>query len=135
MIFFLAFGALLSGCDMPSPAFSGIDPVRVVVDGSVFDIRIKANKAEALRLNMEYAPRLGVIGLRAGFAIEQVSGCTVTRIDGDAALVHATLRCGRGAQTPELPERLSYECEIDDFDARHADRYAVADMICYPVPI
>lgn len=84
---------LLSACNTPSPGFRGIAPVRVTVDGSVFDVRVMGTLAEAIRVNPEYAPRMGPIGPRAARAIAQVSGCTVTRIGGDQAMIKAALDC------------------------------------------
>lgn len=104
----LALG--LSACNTPHPHFAGIDPTTVIVDGSTFDVRVKNLQAEALRTNMEYAPRLGPIGGRATIAMERVSGCKVARITGDAALVRGYLDCGDGAL--ELPQARapSYDC-------------------------
>ena len=126
----LCGAALLAGCDMPSPEFSGLAPTRIEVAGSLFDVRVNGAKAEAIRLNPEYAPRLGKIGLRAGVAIEAVSGCTVTRIDGDAAMVRAQLRCGSGRDRSVVPDQLTYDCDIDDGTR---DRFGgnYTDMTCY----
>ena len=84
----------LAGCNTPSPAFRGIAPTRITVEGSTFDVRIDGNRAEAIRLNPEYAPRLAAVAPRATVAIETVSGCTVSRLRGDQALILATLKCG-----------------------------------------
>ncbi|MFY0680786.1 MAG: hypothetical protein JXR13_09465 [Thalassovita sp.] len=115
---------------MPSPEFSGLAPTRIEVEGSLFDVRVKDAKAEAIRLNPEYAPRLGKIGLRAGVAIEAVSGCTVTRIDGDAAMVRAKMRCGSGRDRSVVPDQLTYDCDIDD-GTRDRSGGNYTDMTCY----
>lgn len=100
----------LTACNTPSPHFAGLHATRVIIEGSTFDVRVKSLQAEALRLNAEYAPRLGPIGVRASKAMEQVSGCRVAKITGDAALVRGYLDCGEGAL--ELPKSggLSYDC-------------------------
>ena len=87
---------LLAACNTPSQAFRDADVSTVTVDGSTFDIRIKDRYAEALRTNVQYAPRLGPIGGRAAMAIEQVSSCRVHDISGDQAVVRARLDCGNG---------------------------------------
>ena len=87
----------LAGCNTPSSEFRSAYPETVVVDGSTFVVRVVGLKAEAIRTNMQYAPRLGPIGARASVAIEQVSGCKVARIRGDQAVVHGDLDCGEGA--------------------------------------
>ena len=82
---------LLTACNTPTPAFYGVDPVRIHLAGSTFDIRVKDRRAEAIRLNMEWAPRLSSVGEKAVLAIEKVSGCEVSRLKGDAALVEGRL--------------------------------------------
>jgi hypothetical protein len=84
---------LLPACDGGSPHFMGTPPTRVTVDGSTFAVRVKGNLAEAVRVNMQYAPRMGPIGDRAARAMEQVSGCPVRRISGDQALILGVLDC------------------------------------------
>ena len=90
---FLALILTLAGCDAPSPHFMGIEPTRVEVEGSVFAVRVKGRLAEAVRVNPQYAPRMGPIGGRAARAMEQVSGCTVREIRGDQALILGILEC------------------------------------------
>lgn len=78
---------------MPGLEFAQVKPTRVSVDGSVFDVRVVARQAQAIRVNRQYAPRLGPIGARAVLAMQQVSGCDVVRLKGDAALLVGRLRC------------------------------------------
>ena len=93
-IFSLCLVAVASAaCDGPSPHFMGIEPVRVEVDGSVFAVRVKGRLAEAVRTNVQYAPRMGPIGPRAAEAMRQVSGCEVREIRGDQALILGVLEC------------------------------------------
>jgi hypothetical protein len=84
---------LLPACDGGSPHFMGTPPTRVEVEGSVFAVRVKGDLAEAVRINPQYAPRMGPIGGRAARAMEQVSGCTVREIRGDQALILGLLTC------------------------------------------
>lgn len=90
-------------------AFRGIAPTKVSVDGSTFDVRVKGLLAQAIRTNVQYAPRMGPIGKRAKAAIEQASGCEVYRVGGDQALISAVLDCGKGPPQP-LPIVNDYEC-------------------------
>jgi len=103
---------LLTACNTPSPGFYGVEPVRMHLGGSTFDIRVKGRRAEAIRLNMEWAPRLSSVGEKAVLAIEKVSGCEVTRLKGDAALVEARLDCGSGPPPPRPPSGELF-CEMD----------------------
>lgn len=84
---------LLVACNTPSPHFRGVPATRITVDGSVFDVRVKGNLAEAIRVNAQYAPRFGPIRSRAAFAMAQVSGCKVKQVDGDQALATGKLSC------------------------------------------
>ena len=90
----------LSGCNTPSPAFHGLPFTRVTVEGSTFHVRVKGRRAEAIRVNPEYAPRLGVIELRAAHAMAMVSGCRVAGVKGDQAQAFGRLDCGKGAPPP-----------------------------------
>lgn len=100
----------LAGCDTPSPAFKGVPAQRVTIGQSTFDVRIKESRAEALRLNSEWAPRLKAVAPRATIAIEKVSGCAVKRLYGDQAMVRADLACnGRPAPAPQQPVPLACE--------------------------
>ena len=84
----------VTGCNMPSAHFSGLPATAITVDGSDFDVRVNGNQAEAIRTNMEYAPRFGPIRDRAARAMAQVSGCEVTHVAGDQALAVGKLDCG-----------------------------------------
>lgn len=100
---------VLSGCNMPSPAFRGVPATRVTVEGSVFDVRLRRNRAEAMRINSQYAPRFGPIKKRAVLAIQHVSGCQVVRISGDQALTFGRLDCGKGTPYRRyVPRELEY---------------------------
>jgi hypothetical protein len=89
----LCFALLLAACNTPGPAFRGIQPIRITVQGSTFDVRVNADRAEAIRVNMEYAPRFGPIRQRAAVAMQKVSGCRVTRVGGDQAQAIGKLSC------------------------------------------
>ena len=82
-----------TGCNMPRAGFSGLPVQQVIVDGSVFDVRVKGAQAEAIRINMEYAPRFGPIRDRAGRAMAQASGCKVVHVVGDQAVAIGRLNC------------------------------------------
>lgn len=115
----------LSGCGGPSPEFKGVAPTRIKMGGAVFDVRVDGLRAEAVRLNGQYAPRLAGVGPQAVFAIERVSGCRVDRLTGDQAMMQATLDCGAGAPTPRT--RPAYlECDAFDLDSD------VGELICFP---
>lgn len=101
----------LTGCATPSPHFRGVPVTRVEVDGSVFDVRIRDNLAEAVRVNPQYAPRFGPIRARAGFAMAQVSGCRVLTVSGDQAMATGTLSCdGRIPAWTGSAVAVSYSC-------------------------
>ncbi|WP_082029394.1 hypothetical protein [Tateyamaria sp. ANG-S1] len=94
---FLLFACLtLAACNTPGPHFRGLPATTVTVDGSTFDVRVNGRLAEALRTNMQYAPRFGPIRQRAAKAMEIVSGCEVKEVRGDQALATGILDCGKG---------------------------------------
>ncbi|WP_241523929.1 hypothetical protein [Oceaniglobus indicus] len=92
----LAALAVNAGCDSPSPAFSGVPATSVTVDGSTFSVRVRGDRAEALRTSREFRPAESVVMARAAKAIEQASGCAITKagLSGDQAIQRARLDCG-----------------------------------------
>ena len=102
----------LAACNAPNPHFRGAAVTRVVVDGSVFDVRVGTNLAEAVRVNSEYAPRFGPILTRAAFAMAKVSGCRVKGVLGDQALATGVLTCNEHPQNREpQATKTSYSCQ------------------------
>jgi len=83
----------LAACNTAGPYFRGLPATRIAVEGSIFDVRVNGELAEALRVNPEYAPRFGPIRKRAAFAMATVSGCTVKDVLGDQALATGWLDC------------------------------------------
>ncbi len=87
---------VLAGCAAPSLHFKGIAPTRVTVEGSTFDLRRRGSLVEAVRLNPQYAPRLGPIRQRARRAMAETSGCRVVWVMGDQAVLLGRLDCSAG---------------------------------------
>lgn len=98
---------LLQACSAETRHFRGVEPVQTHVDGSVFDVRVRGNLAEAIRTNPQYAPRLGPLRAQAGFAMAQVSGCVVTGVLGDQVVLTGVLDCEVRAKAPVSK---SYAC-------------------------
>lgn len=107
----LLFILLLPACNMPSPGFRGVTATRVTVDGSTFDVRVKDDNAEAMRVNMQYAPRFGVMQTRAATAMAQVSGCEVRTVTGDQALAFGKLKCKGTRKAPPPTTTIALDCE------------------------
>lgn len=103
---------VLTACNMPSPQFRGVAATRITVDGSTFDVRVRENAAEAMRINAQYAPRFGPIKERASKAMALVSGCEVKSVSGDQALAFGRLKCGKSGVVYQEPTRqeVSLEC-------------------------
>jgi len=118
---------VLAACDMPPPEFGGLEPVRVAVNQSVFDVRLKGKRAHAIRLTPEWAPRPEAVMPRAVAAMQAVSGCKVARVGGDAAVMIGALDCGEGP--PPVPTRLLYlDCDLYLPD----DEYGTLDCHVFP---
>ena len=112
MIRYLAL-LLLAACSAGTPHFRNVPATRVAVNGSVFDVRVRGKLAEAVRVNAQYAPRLGPIRDRAALAMAQVSGCPILDVLGDAAVTVGVLGCDREAGERLLLTAISrpnYEC-------------------------
>lgn len=101
----------VAACSSAGPYFRDLPATRVTVDGSVFDVRVRGDMAEAVRINPQYAPRIGPLRARAAFAMAQVSGCDVVHVLGDQAQMTGELSCdGRPTDWSRLPIGASYSC-------------------------
>ncbi|MBE1295147.1 hypothetical protein [Phycobacter azelaicus] len=89
----IALCCLPMGCAVSSSHFQGIEPVRVTVEGSTFDLRRRGTLVEAIRVNPQYAPRLGPLRQRASRAMALASGCDVDWVMGDQAVLLGRLSC------------------------------------------
>ncbi|MFX0543923.1 hypothetical protein ACEWPL_000065 [Roseovarius sp. S1116L3] len=117
----------LAACNTPGPGFRGVEPVRISLRGDVFDVRVDGVRAEAMRVNQRWAPNLNSVAPNAVAAIEEVSGCRVRKLDGDAALMTARLDCGQKLEP--LPRGFSYDCDVYKiFDG-------LAELTCRPRPV
>lgn len=121
----IAVVVLAAGCNMPGPRFLGVPPVRITVGQSTFDVRVSGTRAQAIRLNREWALRPETVAPRATVAIQKVSGCRVRRLDGDQVVIDAYLDCG-GPLEP-LPFTLEYRCDLDEITEGYTD------VTCEPV--
>ncbi len=113
MKWFLTLLLVLAACSAGTPHFRDVPATRIAVNGSVFDVRARGELAEAVRVNTQYAPRLGPIRDRAALAMAQVSGCPVLDVLGDAAVTVGVLGCDRQAGERLLLTSISvpnYEC-------------------------
>ncbi|WP_203227970.1 hypothetical protein [Roseovarius dicentrarchi] len=101
---------LCSACNTPGPGFRGVEATRITVAGATFDVRVDGARAEAIRLDRQWAPRLDSVAPQGVAAIERVSGCRVRRLGGDAALMTARLDCGQ--PLAPLPRGNTYDCDV-----------------------
>ena len=68
----------VTACDGPSPEFFGVEGTPISIDGSDFVVRVKGERAEAVRTNFARPSEFAAIMQRAFVAIESVSGCSIT---------------------------------------------------------
>ncbi|MEM7075176.1 MAG: hypothetical protein AAF484_08825 [Pseudomonadota bacterium] len=118
---------LLAGCNQPGQDFTGIEPVRVSFGPTQFDIRVMGQRAEAVRVNTQWAPNLAAVGPQAVLAIEKISGCRVVRLTGDQAVMQAAMDCGQGAPPPG-PFPSEVRCDALDLGEHFFD------ALCSPYP-
>lgn len=119
---------LLASCNTPGPHFRDVPATRVRVNGSIFDVRVRDELAEGMRINPEYAPRFGPIKARAAFAIEAATGCQVLKVLGDQALVTAVLDCGDS--TRPKGRRLPSGCVMADPAPNRIHDPPLLDLTC-----
>ncbi len=127
----------LSACDSPSIAFMGAFNTVVMIENSTFSVHRREDKVEVYRTSFEMLPPREQVLQRAKLAIMQATGCEVKNgsLQGDQALIKASLACQGQPETPPIPAHLRYECDIiDGWDM--ATSTAVIDAIeCVLVPI
>lgn len=92
----LACLVLAAGCASPSPGYLGVEPQRVVIEGTEIAVWRRGGQAQAIRLGGYARPGTHAI-LRARLlaAIEQATGCAVAagRATGDSGVMEAPLLC------------------------------------------
>lgn len=130
LILFLAVTFLCS-CNTAGPHFRGLPATTVTIDGSTFDVRVNGKLAEAIRTNMQYAPRFGPIKARAAKAMEMVSGCEVKEVRGDQAQATGILKCGKEEPVIDrLKPQGEYDCLTLDSYISPATNELVLDLDC-----
>lgn len=120
MLRFLLVFLLLASCDSPSPAFRGVEATRIEVDSTRFVVRWFGARAEVLRLNTDWSPRIGEIATQAEEAVETVSGCQAERIYGDVAKLTALLDCARSPDPNHAAEWRRMPRQFGDCEASGA---------------
>lgn len=92
---FLSALACVAACDSPSPSMWGAEATRHTVDGATFSVRVRDDRAEAIRIGWDGRIRRAPMVARGGAAIEAASGCRVDRrsLRGDTNIVSARLIC------------------------------------------
>ena len=85
--------ALLAACDSPTPGVMRWMKATEAVGGMTFGVHWTAESAEAYRTSRHFRPHLSEVRANARVAIERASGCKVTSVDGDQAIVTASLAC------------------------------------------
>jgi len=122
---------VLAACNTAGPRFRGLPATTVTIDGSTFDVRVNGSLAEAIRTNVQYAPRFGPIRGRAGRAMELVSGCTIKEVRGDQAQATGILDCGDGGpRIDRLKRQGEYDCLPLDSYISPATNELVLDLDC-----
>ena len=122
----------LSACNTAGPQFRGLPATQVTIDGSTFDVRVRDNLAEAIRVNVEYAPRFGPIKDRARRAMAQVSGCEVIKVGGDQAQATGVLKCGNRPAGKPRRTNTTLECIPVRGTTLQGVGQATVEVDCYP---
>lgn len=127
----------LSACDSPSVAFIGASKTIVVIENSTFSVHQREGKVEVYRTSFEILPPREQVLHRAELAIMQATGCEVKNgsLQGDQALIKASLACHGQPETPPIPAHLRYECEIIDGWDISSSTVVIDAIECVLVPI
>lgn len=111
---FLSSG--LAACDSPSVEFMGGQKSVHNIGGHSFSVHVKGAKAQVIRTNFAKKPDLQNISRQAELAIEQATGCPVTEIYGDVAVMAGSIDCTKPLKAGEwatwtAPSRTSLICD------------------------
>ena len=92
-LIFLA--VVLAACGSPTPRYSGGPRALADVDGSRFVVFRRGDEMEAYRISHEARPSEGAVLLRAGRAMQALTGCPIRKgsMTGDQAIVRARIAC------------------------------------------
>lgn len=84
-----------TGCDSTTPRYMGVARGEITIAGSDFVVFRRGLEVEAYRVSREDRPSEQGVLLRAGFAMEALTGCEIApgSMTGDQAIVRATLKC------------------------------------------
>lgn len=87
--------AALAGCNTVPPNWAGVPMRRVVVEGTVWDVRHQGTYAMAFRQGSQWAPNLRSVMGSAEQAIERATNCAVLpgSFGGDQVFVTAQVLC------------------------------------------
>ena len=91
-LFILAL-LLIAACDSPSLSMRNVPAQRVEIGDLAFQVRVKGDRAEAIRVSQNLFPKRRDVFEAATMAVERASACSVRSLDGDQAIVLARLRC------------------------------------------
>lgn len=84
---------LLAACDAATTGLRDVPAVPQQIDGASFAVYRKGDLAQAVRTNRQFAPRIGPLAGQAAVAMQQATGCKVTDLAGDAAVLTGRLDC------------------------------------------
>jgi len=126
---------LLTACHAASPYFLGIPAKRVSIEGSVFDVRVRNDLAEANRISPQIAARFQEVAVQAARAIRIASGCDVVEVRGDPAQILGVLSCEKGEPKSVPTGTEGYDCVIIDRTTGDPDVILAEDYDCGLVPI
>ncbi len=85
----------LAGCASASPEYIGLEPRRMVIEGTEIRVWQRGDRAQAIRMGWIARGEHGVAMARMVQAIEAVTGCDVRQdfIAGDSGVLNARLEC------------------------------------------
>ena len=74
------------------------------------------DRAEAIRINREWAPNLNYTAARFARAFEAASGCELrpNSMQGDQVVMQARLKCDIPLRSNPFPQRRTLDCSIFD---------------------
>ncbi len=111
----LALAGVLScgacAVQMGGAGYAGAVPTPAEVEGMRFVLRLREDRAEAIRVSPMWPPKFAEVARRAQIAVAEASGCVPVWAVGDPSVIELGLSCG-GRSPPKKPKGRHTACDF-----------------------
>ncbi|WP_143015392.1 hypothetical protein [Alloyangia pacifica] len=112
-LFIVVLASVLPGCaaQVAGPGYGGLPALEAEVEGMRFILRLRPDRAEAVRVSPMFPPNFREVARRAQIAVARESGCMPDWVIGDPAMLEIGLSCD-GRPAPKKPRGRHTDCDF-----------------------